>query len=190
MAKKLPSEKAKRSKQLIFQRADEFGYATSGRIENGRFLDELVNDPDIGGVLKEYMEKERIRTYIKDGVLNAYTKKLTKAALAMNSPAAIVQSVYAVEAVEIQTYEQVTVLRAPETGAIYVISKGRVLKWETALKKALELIAREPNLVSEDSAPDICLHLAMLNSSLTDSEKDFIRTSLSIIGVKAVFCGE
>lgn len=124
MAKKLPSEKAKRIKQLIFQRADEFGYATSGRIENGRFLDELVNDPDIGGVLKEYMEKERIRTYIKDGVLNAYTKKLTKAALAMNLPAAIVKSVYAVEAVEIQTYEQVTVLRAPETGAIYVISKG------------------------------------------------------------------
>lgn len=52
MAKKLPSEKAKRIKQLIFQRADEFGYATSGRIENGRFLDELVNDPDIGGVLQ------------------------------------------------------------------------------------------------------------------------------------------
>ena len=86
MPKTLPADKQRRIKKLIFSRADQFGYATSGRIENGRFLDQLVNDPEIGGVLKEYMEKERVRTYIKDGVLNAYTKQLTRNALTQSTP--------------------------------------------------------------------------------------------------------
>ena len=95
---KLPADKQKRIRALIFGKADQFGYATSGRIENGRFLDQLVNDPEIGGVLKEYMEKERVRTYIKDAVLNAYTKRLTRNALTQSTPESIIHAVYNVEA--------------------------------------------------------------------------------------------
>ena len=186
---KLPADKQKRIRALIFGKADQFGYATSGRIENGRFLDQLVNDPEIGGVLKEDMEKERVRTYIKDAVLNAYTKRLTRNALTQSTPESIIHAVYNVEASKIQEVENVTVLRAAN-GVLYVLSSGRVLKWETALKKALELIARQPGMLSNDEKPEICLQLAMLSSSLTESEKEHILTALSIIGVRAVFCGD
>ena len=118
---KLPADKQKRIRALIFGKADQFGYATSGRIENGRFLDQLVNDPEIGGVLKEYMEKERVRTYIKDAVLNAYTKRLTRNALTQSTPESIIHAVYNVEASKIQEVENVTVLRAAN-GVLYVLS--------------------------------------------------------------------
>ena len=80
---------------------------------------------------------------------------------------------------------------------LYILLRGLdkkfsigVLKWETALKKALELIARQPGMLSNDEKPEICLQLAMLSSSLTESEKEHILTALSIIGVRAVFCGD
>ena len=82
-----------------------------------------------GGVLKEYMEKERVRTYIKDAVLNAYTKRLTRNALTQSTPESIIHAVYNVEASKIQEVENVTVLRAAN-GVLYVLSSGRVLKWK------------------------------------------------------------
>ena len=49
-------------------------------------MDQLVDDPEVGRILVEYMAKERVRTYIKDGILNAYAKSLTKKALASSAP--------------------------------------------------------------------------------------------------------
>ena len=51
-------------------------------------------------------------------------------------------------------------LRA-ESGSIYVVSGDTVLKWETALRKALEIIANEPNLTVNGTAPSICLKLSV-----------------------------
>ena len=62
MGKVLPNDLSKAIKKAIYQKADEFGYSTSGRIESGQFLDQLVEDPEIGGRLREYLPKERIRT--------------------------------------------------------------------------------------------------------------------------------
>ena len=114
---------------------------------------------------------------------------MTRNALTQSTPESIIHAVYNVEASKIQEVENVTVLRAAN-GVLYVLSSGRVLKWETALKKALELIARQPGMLSNDEKPEICLQLAMLSSSLTESEKEHILTALSIIGVRAVFCGD
>lgn len=193
MAKVLPKETEKRIKQAIFAKADEFGYASSGRIESGQFMDELVNDPEIGGVLKEYLEKERIRTYIKDGVLNAYTKAKKKKLLKRRSPEAVINDVYKKEAHVIQACsgkdEGVFVLRSDD-GEIYVISSGTVLKWETALRKALDIVARQTGLKINDNTPDICLILAEVGQCLTESERRHIAKALSAVNVKAVFCKE
>jgi hypothetical protein len=62
-----------------------------------------------------------------------------------------------------------------------------VLKWETALRKALVLVAREPDLVVD--APIICLQLAILNLGITDGDRKLITDALKTIGVKARFCG-
>lgn len=193
MAKKLPKSTEKRIKQAIFAKADEFGYVASGRVESGQFMDTLVSDPDIGGVLKEYMEKERIRTYIKDGVLNAYTKAKKKELLSKKGPKQIIKDVYGTDADIIQSCsgkdEGVYVLRNSQ-GEIFVISSGTVLKWETALRKALDIIARQSGLTINDNTPDICLRLAEVGQALTESERTHITKALGAVNVKAVFCNK
>lgn len=52
MAKKLPSQLQRKIKEAVFTQADAFGYAARNRTENSAFMDELISDPNIGGVLR------------------------------------------------------------------------------------------------------------------------------------------
>ena len=193
MAKKLPSKKATLVKSLVFSRADEFGYSTRNRTENNQFLDSLVEEQTIGGVLREYLPKGNVRTYIKDAILNAYAKRVTKNALEGVSPTDTIQQVYGICSSVIQQCTgkdaRVSVLRSEE-GQVFVVSGGTVLKWETALRKALELVSRAPGLTINGKTPTICLHLVATSNSLTDADKKHITTALSMIGVQAIFRNE
>jgi hypothetical protein len=190
MAKVLKSQQKAKIRKAIFKKADSFGYSSSGRIDNGRFMDELVEDPEIGGVLKEYMTKERIRTYIKDSELNAYAKKKVNDALDAVIPTETIEQVYGMAAMIIQVCtgksNRVTVSRSAD-GRIFVVSGGTVLKWETALRKALELIAKQPGLTIEGRTPSICLNLVSTTSDLTVADKNHITTALKAVRVRAVF---
>jgi hypothetical protein len=193
MATVLPKKKASLVKTKVYAKADEFGYSTRSRTENNQFLDSLVEDPDIGGVLREYLAKEKVRTYIKDGILNAYAKQFTKNALDEVSPTDTIQQIYGVSSSVIQQCTgkdaRVSVSRSDD-GRIFVISGGTVLKWETALRKALEIIAREAGLSVNGKTPEICLHLVATNNSLTVADKKHITTALGAVGVKAIFCND
>jgi hypothetical protein len=193
MASILPKKKAAQVKTRVYAKADEFGYSTRSRTENNQFLDSLVEDTEIGGVLREYLAKEKVRTYIKDGILNAYAKQFTKSALNEASPTDTIQQIYGVSSSIIQQCTgknaRVSVSRSDD-GRIFVISGGTVLKWETALRKALELIARETGLSVNGITPKICLHLVATNNSLTVADKKHITTALGAVGVQAMFCND
>lgn len=189
----LPKKKAALVKTRVYAKADELGYSTRSRIENNQFLDELVEDAEIGGVVSEYVPKEKVRTYIKDGILNAYAKRFTKNALDEISPTDTIQQIYGVSSSVIQQCTgknaRLSVSRS-EDGRIFVVSGGTVLKWETALRKALELVARESGLTIDEKTPAICLHLVPTNNSLTVADKTHIKTALTAIGVHAIFCDD
>lgn len=193
MPKKLPNKKKKQIETLIYARADAAGYRTLSRPESSRFLDSLVEDDAVGGVLREYYPKENIRTYIKDGILNAYMKRFTKDALDGVSPTDTIQRIYGVSSSVIQQCTgkeaRVSVSRS-EDGRIFIVSGGTVLKWETALRKALELIAKEAGLTIDGKTPEICLHLVATNNSLTEADKRHITTALGALGVEAIFCSD
>lgn len=193
MPKRLPAKKKKQIEALIYAKADSVGYRTLSRPESSRFLDSLVDDPAIGGVLRDYCPKENVRTYIKDGILNAYAKQFTKSALEVASPTETIQRIYGVSSLVIQQCtgkdERVSVSRSTD-GRIFVVCGGTVLKWETALRKALELIAREPGLTIEGKTPTICLHLVPTSNSLTVADKEHITTALGAVGVQAIFYDE
>lgn len=193
MPKKLPNKKKKQIETLIYERANDVGYRDLSRPESSRFLDSLVEDTSVGGVLREYYPKENVRTYIKDGILNAYMKKFTNNALDRVSPMDTIQRLYGVSSSIIQQCTgkdaRVSVSRSDD-GRIFVVSGGTVLKWETALRKALELIAKEAGLSIDGKTPEICLHLVVTNNSLTVADKKHITTALGAIGVKAVFCND
>ena len=189
----LPKKKATLVKTRVYTKADEFGYSTRSRPENNQFLDSLVEDAEIGGVVCEYLPKEKVRTYIKDGVLNAYAKRFTKNALDEVSPTYTLQQIYGVASSVIQQCTgkdaRLSVSRS-EDGRIFIVSGGTVLKWETALRKALELIARESGLTIDKKTPAICLHLVPTTNSLTVADKNHIKTALAAIGVQAIFCDD
>lgn len=189
MSKMLTSGQKVKIRDAIFKKADAFGYSSSGRTDSGRFMDELVEDPEIGGVLKEYMTKERVRTYIKDSELNAYAKKKVNDALDSITPAETIMRTYCTETSIIQSCagknSRLTVSRS-EDGRIFVVSGGTVIKWETALRKALELIAKQQGLTVEGQAPLICLNLVSTTNELTVADKNHINIALEAIGVKAV----
>ncbi|MCL2020514.1 MAG: hypothetical protein FWG81_00020 [Betaproteobacteria bacterium] len=191
MPKRLPSKKKTQIEALIYARADDVSYRTLSRPESSQFLDSLVEDAAIGGVLREYYPKENVRTYIKDGILNAYAKQFTKNALNEVSPTDAIQQIYGVLSSIIQQgtgkEARVSVSRSDD-GRIFVLSGGTVLKWETALRKALEIIARVPGLTIEGKTPSICLHLVPTNNGLTVADKKHITTALAAVGVQAIFC--
>ena len=66
-------------------------------------------------------------------------------------------------------------------------SGGAVLKWETALRKALEIIVRNPGLIINNVVPSICLQLAVAGQDITDGDKKHIGDALGAIGIKALF---
>ena len=74
MANRLPPQVRTKITKLVYEKADEFGYMECDRVQNSQFMDILVEDREVGGVLQQYMQKERVRTYIKDTILNRYTK--------------------------------------------------------------------------------------------------------------------
>lgn len=120
-------------------------------------------------------------------------KRFTKCALNGVSPTDTIQRIYGVPSFVIQQCtgkdSRVSVSRSDD-GRIFVISGGTVLKWETALRKALELIAREAGLSVDGKTPEICLHLVATNNSLTVADKKHIKTALGAVGVAAVFCND
>lgn len=188
----MPIEVRERIFQAVYRKADEFGYMACDRVQSGQFMDLLVEDPEVGLILIEYMPKERVRTYIKDTILNRYTKIVNIRALAAKSSEETIKEVYDVSAAVIGNVlskgNELSILRS-ESGRIFVVSSGTVLKWETALRKALEVIAGKPTLTVEGQAPSICLKLSTPGQELTDADKQLIRCALGAVGVKAVFCG-
>jgi len=73
-------------------------------------------------------------------------------------------------------------------GAIYVVSGGTVLKWETALRKALDVIANFPRFTVKGKPPFVCLKLSSGTGTITEADKTHILKALGAVGVKAVFC--
>lgn len=191
MANTLPKNVQAKIRRAVYKKADEFGYMECGRIESGKFIDRLVEDPEVGRVIIEYLPKERVRTYIKDGVLNAYAKNFTKKALATSTPEKTISDIFGETALVIQEgkgkQKGLFILRS-ESGAIYVVSGGTVLKWETALRRALDVIANKPSLTIEGKSPSICLKLSLTGQALTEADKRHIITALGAVGVKAIFC--
>lgn len=186
MAVTLPKKLQKDVRDAIYQRADEFGYAYRGRRENGLFMTSLISDPEIGGKLSEYMGKGNIRTYIKDAVLNKYTKDIINRSLSAIDPVALVRKVYAEESAEISSKAFVHI--CANKSNVFIICDGTVTKWESALRKALETASNLPN--EDNKQIKICLKLASLGSSTSKGDKSLITKGLSFIGAEVYFCAE
>ena len=186
MAVKLPPEIGKTIKKLVFTKADDFGYGSRSRKENSAFLNSLAEDPEIGGKLQLFMRENQVRTYIKDGILNAYAKAEVRKKLNRISLETVIRQVYYVEAKEIGKVNQTCVYRS-DNNDVYLVHTGTYLKWETALRKLLECVAATDSIVEKANTVNLCLLLTVGNGEMTLADQKQLEKALRYIGVKVYF---
>jgi hypothetical protein len=182
MIEKIPSEVMRELRRLIYERLDAVDYMCQGRIENGKFMEQLARDPDIGGRIAQYTGKERVKTYIKDAVINRYAKEKTK--LPLDLADSVSQAVC--EPVQRMSTEKDIELYRTQNGRIIIVSPGRLLKWETALRKLLEYLGRKNEAIGKKSnSPVLLLVLATGGRKVSPSNATLLDRSLAAVGVSA-----
>ena len=186
MAVNLPNDVRKSIKRLVFEKADEFGYGSRSRVENSMFISTLTEDPEIGGVLRLYMRENRVRTYIKDGVLNAYAKAEVRKKLNRISLEKVIKQVYHVEAHEVGKVNQTCIYRSASND-VYLIHTGTYLKWETALRKLLECVAATDGISEQANNVHLCLLLSVGTGEMTLPDQEHLEKALEYVGVKVYF---
>jgi len=182
----LPKEVREEVKAEIFKRADEYDYSKRSRSDNGRFMDTLVDDSKIGKRLQEHMEPAKVRTYIKDGVLHQYTTEQRNRAFVSQCPKDLIKKHYNVETSVLSEQDGIIVCATPES-EIFVISRGTVLKWETAVRKALDFITKNNRLIIRDEKPAIILQLVTTKADMTGADYKQIESALNMIDIKVSF---
>jgi hypothetical protein len=188
MSVNLPTDVQDKVKQAVYRKADEFAYMHKSRVENSVFMANLVKDPEVGGVLAQYLEKADIKTYVKDAVLNRYTKDKKKKVLPSKSAGLLpmVKKLYHQEAFPIESSNPVFLFRL-ENNNILLIAQGTLTKWETALRKALEFIERAPGLPPEKEALHIVLNIATLGKPMTAADREHLTKTLTYVDVRIHF---
>ena len=186
MANKLPKNVSREVRNRTYAKCDEYGYSSRSRTENTAFMNSLVEEPGIGGKLREYMTGEEVRTYIKDTLLNAYAKENVKRKLACLTPMAVVSSVFEIDTEFVGRLGETSICRS-SVNSIYLVQTGTLLKWETALRKVLECVAAHPHLKENSSSLEMCLLLVVTNDELSYGDRHQIEVALNFIGVKVYF---
>ena len=189
MPTKLPTYVKKLLMEMVYKKADDHHYILRNRTDNRKFIDSLVADPQIGGLLLEYVPKQRIRTYIKDGILNGYSKDKRREQLRCD-PIEVVMRATGMQNTMIQriTHKNTNLyLHKLDSGEYYLLCEGTVLKWETALRKALEYICKTPALYLKNGQIIISLFLAPNGLSLTESDRNQLLRTLKMINVSVIF---
>lgn len=185
MAQVLPESVRIAVRDAIYKKADEFSYMHKSRVESGAFMENLVRDPEVGRILADYMAKDMIKTYIKDAVLNRYMKEKKRKCLP-SDPEELLASIRMVfsQGATIIHHEGADVfLFRLDDSDLLLIAQGTLLKWETALRKALEFIARSPGLPPREGSLHTLLNIAVLGASFTESDRAHLVSALSYVGV-------
>jgi hypothetical protein len=179
MSKKVPYDIAKQIKQAVFQEADDVRYLSQSRTSNGVFLEQLISKPEIGGRLAEYMAKTEVKTYIKDAILNRYSKDKLKE----NKPSDLKKIIHSTlslknaEHVESAANQGIELYKAG--GKFVVVADGTYLKWETAMRKALLYIASKPFGENKNSDVFILLTLFARQQKVVASENKYLAKALA-----------
>lgn len=184
---KLPSAVQKKIKEKIYEEADKHGYLQKSRPENTVFMNNLIGNAAIGEVLKEYMPKERVRTYIKDGVLNRYAKDRT--ALKGSIDSIIGKHLNGVFSIFVdEGINGPWVLLSKDE--IVISAKGTFLKWETALRKILLCQTTYEQRIEKEKVGRVTRKILILNNNgcrTTRVDEAVVSDSLKSISVEIIW---
>jgi len=186
MSVKVPKGAREKIKELVYVLADEHDYLSRTRVENSEFMRQLLEHPEIGEVLREFMPRDRVKTYIKDSLLNAYSK------LRRRPPEDIDSHLKSflgdtTGTIEYDAKDGVSLHRMVD-GSLALAARTGYLKWETGLRKLLLFVARAKGLPPKDGTK---LHLVLLilqnDSPVNSSDRKTVEEALRPTGVICVW---
>ncbi|MDR3186475.1 MAG: hypothetical protein LBU04_06725 [Christensenellaceae bacterium] len=182
---RVPPEIKNEIKKIVFSEADKFCYVEHTKADNSKFMNNLLDDARIGGKLKEYMNESKARVYIKDCLLHKYTDSLKNSCLRQHDPIKLIKDLFEVDAHIITTKENIILCSTESQIEKFIICNGTVVRWENALRKALEFIARYKNDFT--ISPKIILQLVEYKNDMTEADHLLIINALKFIEVEVVF---
>lgn len=147
-------------------------------------MENLIKDPEVGGKLSEFMSRAELKTYIKDSILNRYSKDKIALEL-LTDTADLIKKTFGQDSVLIESRkgDRLSLYRLANKELLIVVG-GTLLKWETAMRKALEFIAQAPGLPPKDTKLNVLIVLASSGRTLTDGDKNLLTDALGFVGVK------
>ncbi|MGG1660907.1 hypothetical protein [Brevibacillus sp. NRS-1366] len=166
--------------ERIFQLADREGYLTNNRVNNANFMERLLSNPEVGGMLEAFMPKEKVRVYIKDSMLNRYAKdrrSVTEEKLLETLTGTFQESVLLIE-----TKNDVSLFKM-SSGSHIVTTVGSYVKWETALRKILLYIGKNRCLRDGEFSLKKMIVISTGGVPIPTGEEDVLKRALSEVGV-------
>ena len=101
------------------------------------------------------------------------------------SAESVIAALYHTKVTKVATIKETKIFRSNDNCS-YLVTFGTYLKWETALRKALECV-QASSKVKEASSVHLCLVLAVCNGEMSFGDQKQIEGALEYIGVKVFF---
>jgi hypothetical protein len=70
----VPDEVREAMRNELWSQADALGWADLSALDKTRHYERWTRDPNIGGVLGDYMDPPRVRVYLKDAIFKPYSR--------------------------------------------------------------------------------------------------------------------
>lgn len=193
MSTRIPNGPRKEIFAYVYVKADEHRYLEKSRPENAQFMENLRLDPVVGGRLESYMEPPKVKTYIKDTILNKYAKDRK---VLPRSVEEVLYPLYGESAeIDYRQQDHVSLHRIGNDGRLVAVSRTSDLKWETGLRKLVQYVAAlpDPNAVTPSlfpvnmEHPDLVLIIFEYGSPINDSDKRLTEKGLKLANVQCLW---
>ena len=191
MSRGIPDNISKEIRERVFQEADRVNYLARNTTDNNIFITNLVALAEVEGKLCQFINKSDIRTYIKDGILHRYSEQKAK----KNRPDKLEPIITQLMGIDVyfSEYEiksQINLFKSPANCCFIVVADGTILKWETALRKALLYITAKPLSDQKNMKTSIILTLFARNQKVPPSDMRHLQNALLLCNAIPYVYGE
>lgn len=185
VAKIIPSNIKSLVEDRCFELLDEWRYLNRSRIENGRFMDQLVEHRDVGKKLQDFIDAAATRKYIKDVIVNKYAKKKRVMPREIDGVLKVITTDL-LEEIDWVEEDHLSLHRA-NYGLLIVTARTTFVKWETGLRKILLYVNLKP--VLRDPTQNVTKVLAVFehSSDVNETDRNELGSALGMIGVRVVW---
>ena len=182
MTAKVPDEVREKVTEIVFKMADEHCYLEKDRQANSNFMGQLIADPKIGGVLGSYIPKDKVKTYIKDALLNRYSK--IKRARPEEIDHILTPHFGVMDgAIDYDSKNDVSLHKLKGNALVFAARVG-YLKWETGLRRLI-LFAAKCKAKAPEKIKNVSFALLIFidKKHINSSDKLQVETALKLINV-------